>query len=93
MKNMTRHAQIRSHQRGLPPLILDLLKRSGRRTFDHHGAVQPSFDNKARPRVAHEVGRTAVARLHECWNAFAVLDTASGSVLTCGHQYQKIHQS
>ncbi len=93
MRNVTKHAETRSQQRGLPPLILDLLKRFGRRTFDHHGAVRLTFDKKARRRVAHEIGRTAVARLHEFWNAFAVLDTGSGTVITCGHQYRKVCRS
>ncbi len=93
MRNMTRHARVRSQQRGLPPLILDLLERFGRRTYDHHGTVRLSFDKKARQRVAHEIGRIAVARLHELWSAFAVLDVGSGTVITCGHQYQKICRS
>lgn len=90
MRNATRHARVRSQQRGLPPLILDLLKRFGRRAYDHRGAVRLYFDKKARRRVAQEIGRMTVARLHEFWNAFAVLDADHGILITCGHQYRKI---
>ena len=84
------HARIRMQQRGIPPLILEWLNEYGHPVFDHHGGKILYFDKVARKRLSHDKGRTAIRRLHEYLDSYAVLSAKNGEVITVGRRYKKI---
>ena len=49
--NATAHASIRSQQRGIPPLVVDLLLQFGCREHDHTGAEIVYFDRRSKKRL------------------------------------------
>lgn len=56
MMNMTEHAGKRSQQRGVPPLVVDLLLRFGAREKTGQGAEICFFDRRARKQVESYAG-------------------------------------
>jgi hypothetical protein len=88
---ITSHALKRQQQRGVPNLVLEWLERFGREQHDHHGAVIYYFDKQARRQLERYFGRTAVRRMHEFLNCYAIIDN-SGSVLTVGHRYDRVRR-
>lgn len=87
--NMTNHAQIRSKQRGIPPLIVEWLQTFGA-TEHTHGAVKRYFDKSARRRLAHAVGEQVVDRLGDLLNIYIV--ETSDWVVTVGHRSERIRR-
>jgi len=90
MKTLTEHGGKRSQKRGIPPLIIDLLQRFGRKAYDHHGGIVRYLDRQARRRIAQEIGASVIRRLHEYWDAYIVQSVTDGAVITCGHRYRRI---
>lgn len=86
--SMTDHGRIRCQQRGIPPLVLDLLLQFGCRHHDHIGAEIVYFDKKAKKRVESYVGGL-IGKLNEHMDCYAVL--ADGHVVTVGDRYKKIN--
>jgi len=86
---ITNHARNRQQQRGIPNLIVEWLERFGRERHDHHGAVIYYFDKRARRSLERYYGRTAVRRMNEFLNSYAILDT-NGSLITVGHRYERL---
>ncbi len=87
----SRHAEVRSRQRGIPPLILDWLVRYGNREHDGHGAEVHFFDRAARRRLGQVAGDAALGRLGDLLDAYAVV-SADGAVVTVGHRYRRIRR-
>ncbi len=86
--NMTQHAQVRSQQRGLPPLALELLERFGNREHAHDGSEILYFDKHARKQLASYAGGL-FGRVSALLDAYAVM--ANGRVVTVGHRYRRIN--
>ena len=86
----TRHAATRAQQRGIPPLVVDLLWQFGTREHDPHGAEIIYFDRRARKRIEQYTGGT-VGKLHEHLNTYAVI--AGGQVITLGTRHKRINHS
>ena len=62
IENKSRHAAIRSQQRGIPQLIIDWLITYGAVATDGRGASTHYFDHHARCRLSQDVGvRVAAA--------------------------------
>jgi hypothetical protein len=89
---MSSHAAIRSKQRGVPPLMVDLLRLFGARDYDHHGGVIRYFDKRARKAAEKAVGSQVMRRLTEFLNLYAVESACDGSLITVGHRYKRIHR-
>lgn len=85
----TRHASVRFQQRGVSPLVIDLLLRFGRRQHDHRGAEVVFFDRRAKREVERYTGG-AVGRLSEQMDSYIVL--SDGCVVTAGARHQKINR-
>jgi len=85
---MTRHAQVRCQQRGLPPGVLDLLYEYGEEEHDKHGAVILYFNKKARRRMARDLGWQFLGRLGPFLDAYVV--EAEGWIITVGHRHSRI---
>lgn len=52
----TEHAAVQIQQRGIPPLVVDLLLQFGRREHDHRGAEIVYFDRNSRSRIEKYTG-------------------------------------
>lgn len=86
----TDHAVTRSQQRGIPPLMVDLLLQFGCREHDHAGAEVCFFDRRSKKRLESYVGSLA-GKLSEHLDSYIVV--AGDLVVTVGHRYKKIKKS
>lgn len=84
----TRHASIRAQQRGIPPLVGELLDRYGQEEHDGRGAVIRYLDRQSIRAMERELGRRPVARLAEWLDAYQV--TSEGRTVTIGHRTRRI---
>jgi len=84
--NMTKHAQTRSQQRAIPPLIIDWLCRYGSRLNGMNGTTVCVFDRESRRCLASEVGHVVVRRLSDMMDTYLVL--SGDSIVTIGHRYK-----
>lgn len=82
------HATIRSQQRGIPPIVVDLLLQFGRCEHDHNGAEIIYFDRRARKRVENYAGGL-FSKLSSHLNKYAVM--ADGKIVTIGTRYKRIN--
>lgn len=81
----TRHAEVRAQQRGIPPMVDQLLDLYGREEHDGRGAVFVYLDKAAIRQMEREMGRRPVAMLAGYHNAFKV-KTLDGWTITCGYR-------
>ena len=89
--NMTRHASTRSHQRAIPPMLIDLLLEFGKSEYEGGGVAKVFFDKQARKRVAAYAGSLAPL-LDEHLDMYAVVDQDSMRVITVGHRLERIQR-
>ncbi len=76
--HMNKHAQIRSQQRGVQPLIRQWLLDYGAEERTPDGCVKRFFDQSARRRLAADVGPQVVDRMGSLMNTYLV---ETGSVI------------
>ena len=88
----TDHAHTRAQQRGIPPLIDDLLDRYGRELYDGHGAVIVHFDKTSIRQMERDMGREPVRRLNTWHDAYKVRSAHDGSTITVGHRTQRLRR-
>ena len=86
----TLHAEIRSQQRGIPPMIDQLLDLYGREQYDGHGAIVLYLDKGSIRQMQRDMGHRPVARMSEWLNAYKVMSTSDGSTITIGQRYARI---
>ena len=84
--NMTKHAQTRSQQRAIPPLIIEWLCKYGCRLKGMNGTTVCFFDRESRRCLASEVGHIVVRRLSDMMDTYLVL--SGNSIVTIGHRYK-----
>jgi hypothetical protein len=87
--SMSRHAEIRSQQRSIPPLIVDWLVQFGAETYDGRGAMVRHFDRPSLRQLEKHVGRSVVSRLSELLDAYVVTDS-DGTIITVGHRFKRV---
>lgn len=86
----THHAGIRAQQRGIPPIILDLLLEFGSREHDARGSEIVFFDRRAKKHVEKYTGGL-FSKLSEHLDTYAVL--ASGKIVTVGPRFKRINHA
>lgn len=86
----TRHAATRSQQRGIPPLLIDLLRDFGARQPAGQGAQKVFFDKAARRRLRAYAGPMA-ALLEQHLDVYAVVND-SDEVITVAHRIDRINR-
>ena len=86
----TAHASIRSQQRGIPPLVVDLLLQFGCREHDHRGAEIVYFDRCSRKRIESYAGGL-ISKLSEHLDSYAVV--ADGEIVTVGNRFKRINRN
>lgn len=86
----THHAKRRAQQRGIPPLIDQLLDLYGHNEYDGNGKVVTYLNKNSRHAIARDLGQAIVAKL-DCWmDAYKVVDSVAGFTVTIGHRYKRI---
>lgn len=87
----TNHANIRSQQRGIPPLVSEWLMDYGTEVYDGHGGVVRYFTPKSIRKVEKAVGREPVRRMSEFMRCYLVQSSYDGTVLTVGKRHNNKH--
>lgn len=85
----TRHGSIRAQQRGIPPMIDELLDRYGKEEHDGRGAIVVYLSKDSVRRMERDFGRRPVAKLHEWLDAYKV-QTVDGKTITVGHRTRRL---
>jgi hypothetical protein len=86
---LTKHASVRQQQRGIPPIVIDLLldygtvKRAGKNTTTHY------FDKASRRRVLAYAGRLSTL-FEEYLDYYAIVGN-DGSIITVAPRIKKIN--
>lgn len=88
---LTKHASQRLQQRGIPRLMIEMLRRFGKRAYDHHGGVIRYLDKSARRSIEKYIGSQAYRRMHEFHDAYLVEAVGNGVIITCGHRFAGLH--
>lgn len=85
---LTKHASVRQQQRGIPPIIIDLLLNYG--TIEHAGkdATTHYFDKASRRRVMAYAGRLS-SQIEEYLDYFAIVGN-DGQVITVAPRIKKV---
>jgi hypothetical protein len=91
----TKHAQLRSQQRGIQRNIAELLKQFGDAKRAPKGCLIRYFGKKAIREIEYEFGRDFVARNHENFKAYLIESSETDIVVTLGklHKNQKLTSS
>jgi hypothetical protein len=84
---LSRHAQARAQQRGIPPELLPHLLAYGTERHDRHGGVIVCFDRAARRRAAR--AGIAHARVLDRLAGVYAVDTG-GVIATVGHRRRRL---
>jgi hypothetical protein len=85
----TKHAAIRAQQRGIPPMVDQLLDLYGQEQHDGHGAIVLFLNKLSIRKMEQDLGRRPVARLSEWLDTYKVKDM-EGNTITVGHRHQRI---
>jgi hypothetical protein len=88
--NMTEHARIRSQQRAIPPILIDLLMKFGAREAVGKGATKMYFNKAARKRIKVYAGPLA-GLLNEHLDVYAVV-SAENEIITTAHLTERINR-
>lgn len=84
----TKHAAVRTQQRAIPPMIVDLLIGYGRAEHAGAGTVRYSFDKESRKRLHRYAGPLA-GLLSEHLDCYAVV-SGSGELITVAHRFEHL---
>lgn len=87
--NLTAHAQTRSKQRGIPPLIAEWLLQFGEEEYDGHGGIRRYFSHRSLRDMERQFGRQPVCRMSEFMNSYLVESCHDGAIITVGHRTGK----
>lgn len=87
---MSKHASMRSQQRAIPRLLIDLLLEFGARVSAGDGTSKLFFDKTARRRVQSYAGPLA-RQLEEHLDLYAVV-SADDRIITTGHRTERIRR-
>lgn len=88
MGNRTQHSSIRAKQRGIPPLIIDLLLEFGARVHDGKGAEVCYFDHRSKKRLQSYAGGL-LGKLSGELDAYAVV--SGDKIVTVGTRFKHIN--
>lgn len=89
----SKHAAIRSQQRGIPPLIESWLSAYGEVQHDGHGGICRFFTKKSIRQMERDFGREPLRRMNEFLDCYLVEACDTGLVITVGKRYAHIHRN
>jgi len=87
----TQHANIRSQQRGIPPLIDQWLDLYGKEEYDGNGAVIVYLCKSSIRSMERDLGKRPVSRMSEWLSAYKVRSTG-GETITMGFRRKRINR-
>ena len=90
IEKMTQHAQARTQQRAIPPMLVDLLLQFGTSEPAGNGASKVFFDKEARRHVKTYAGPLAPF-INEYMDVYAVV-SSDDAVITVGHRTDRIRR-
>ncbi len=82
----TLHAEKRMQQRGIPPLVVELLEQFGTPTRCPGGAERLTFDKRAKARLRRAVGARGLAIVDRWLGIYTVVSDETGEVVTAAHR-------
>lgn len=88
--NLTHHASKRAQQRGIPPIMLNLLLDFGTSEPAGGGASKVFFDKAARRRVKAYAGPLA-SQMNDFMDVYAVVGP-EGQIITAAHLTERIRR-
>lgn len=88
----TNHAQRRSQQRGVPPLIERWLDQYGEDEYDGHGGCRIYFSKRSVRQMERDFGRAPIRKMAEWLNVYKVESSRDGRIITIGRLYQHIRR-
>ncbi len=86
---ITKHASERFQQRGIPPLIKDLLMLYGDHKYTGHDAVIRYFSKNSRKKMSKDLGKVAVNQLSRFFSIY-LIHSVSGEVITVARRTRRI---
>lgn len=86
----TQHSQIRAQQRGIPPLIIDLLMQFGAREPAGDGAEAIYFDKRAKKQLQTYSGGL-MSKLSNELDVYAIV--SGNKVVTVGPRFKRISRA
>ncbi len=89
--DVSNHAQTRMQQRGVTPVLLDLLDAYGATQYDHHGAAVRYFNKAARRKLQQAEGKDVYRAVETKLNVYAVIGR-DGCLVTVGRRDHRINR-
>ncbi len=89
--NMSKHASVRSQQRGIPPMLVDLLFEFGASEKAHDGASKLYFDKSASRRLQAYAGPLS-SLLEQHLDVYVVV-ADDATVITVAHRLDRIRRN
>ena len=80
----SKHAKVRAQQRGIPPLIGQWLDDYGDEQYDGGGGIVRYFSRRSIRSMERAVGRVPVSRFSDYLDAYKVVSSRDGCVITVG---------
>ena len=90
MNDLTKHAQRRALQRGIPFVIVQLLQAYGEERHDKRGGVIRYFSHRSVRQLGRDAGREMVRRINKYRRTYIVEGLDDGSVITTGWRAKRI---
>ena len=91
LNNYTKHAAVRSQQRGISTIISDWLILYGNEEYDGRGGVVRYFSATGIREMKYEVGVKLIQKMAEYLRCYLVQDSDTGSVITIGKRHANKH--
>ena len=88
----TRHAKVRSQQRGIPPFIDQILDLYGHERYDGNGGIISYLTKDSIRRMEQDMGREIVRRLDPWLGTYKVKSSCDGCTITMGHRTKRIRR-
>ena len=89
METVTKHAQRRLQQRGLPSAALEVLLDFGSEKHVGKGCIAFAMNHAARKRARECLGAATFSRLEPHLNSYVIL-ADDGVVVTAAHRYRRM---
>jgi hypothetical protein len=91
ISDVSNHARARMQQRGVPPVLIELLDVYGATQYDHCGAAVRYFNKAARRRLEAGEGRAVYRAVEAKLNVYAVV-ARDGCLVTVGRRDHRINR-
>lgn len=84
------HSLARAQQRGIPPMVANLLETYGEEAYDGHGALTIYFNKRSLRQMERDMGREPVRLLSRWHHCYMVISASDGCIITIGHRHKRL---